>query len=133
MTSQAYLSELFSLDGRVAVVTGGSSGIGRAIGAAAELRFKETDRLATTTDMLAGFGVPAKSDATSITERGGGPIEPTDVDGHGDHRIAMAAAVLASTAPGPTVVRSGGSHRTSYPEFVDMLEQLGIKSEQVEP
>ncbi|MFI5616516.1 SDR family NAD(P)-dependent oxidoreductase [Streptomyces sp. NPDC051567] len=34
MTSQTYLSELFSLDGRVAVVTGGSSGIGRAIAGA---------------------------------------------------------------------------------------------------
>lgn len=34
MTSQAYLSELFSLDGRVALVTGGSSGIGRAIAGA---------------------------------------------------------------------------------------------------
>lgn len=34
MTSQAYLSELFSLDGRVAVVTGGSSGIGRAVAGA---------------------------------------------------------------------------------------------------
>jgi NAD(P)-dependent dehydrogenase (short-subunit alcohol dehydrogenase family) len=34
MTAQAYLSELFSLDGRVAVVTGGSSGIGRAIAGA---------------------------------------------------------------------------------------------------
>src|SRR5260370_1631078 len=34
MTSRTYLSELFSLDGRVAVVTGGSSGIGRAIAGA---------------------------------------------------------------------------------------------------
>src|SRR3954452_4685706 len=34
MTSRAYLSELFSLDGRVALVTGGSSGIGRAIAGA---------------------------------------------------------------------------------------------------
>ena len=34
MTSQGYLSELFSLDGRVAVVTGGSSGIGRGIATA---------------------------------------------------------------------------------------------------
>src|SRR4051812_16582796 len=34
MTSQAYLAELFSLDGRVAIVTGGSSGIGRAVAAA---------------------------------------------------------------------------------------------------
>src|SRR5437867_2452879 len=34
MTSQKYLSELFSLDGRTAVVTGGSSGIGRAIAGA---------------------------------------------------------------------------------------------------
>lgn len=34
MSSQSYLSELFSLDGRVAVVTGGNSGIGRAIAAA---------------------------------------------------------------------------------------------------
>ena len=34
MTTQAYLSDLFSLDGRVAVVTGGNSGIGRAIAAA---------------------------------------------------------------------------------------------------
>ncbi|WP_445398480.1 SDR family NAD(P)-dependent oxidoreductase [Streptomyces sp. LE64] len=34
MTSQSYLTELFSLDGRVAVVTGGSSGIGRAVAGA---------------------------------------------------------------------------------------------------
>lgn len=34
MISNSYLSELFSLDGRVAVVTGGSSGIGRAISTA---------------------------------------------------------------------------------------------------
>ncbi|MET8581045.1 SDR family oxidoreductase [Streptomyces collinus] len=66
MTSAAYLSHLFSLDGRVAVVTGGSSGIGRAItgalaraGASVVVVARGEARLAETVDELVAEGCRA--------------------------------------------------------------------------
>src|SRR5690242_14701849 len=78
MTSHAYLSELFSLDGLVAVVTGGSSGIGRAVagalagaGAAVVVVARDKDRLAATTDELVADGRRAAWVSADLSTREG--------------------------------------------------------------
>ncbi|MEU5209915.1 SDR family oxidoreductase [Streptomyces sp. NPDC020742] len=78
MTSDSYLSELFSLDGRVAVVTGGSSGIGRAIagalaqaGASVVIVARKESELIATVDELAGCGGRAAWVSADLSTRDG--------------------------------------------------------------
>ncbi|MFD7409170.1 SDR family NAD(P)-dependent oxidoreductase [Streptomyces sp. NPDC059866] len=78
MTTQGYLSELFSLDGRIAVVTGGSSGIGRAIagalaraGAAVVVVARNEEQLAATVDELTADGCRAAWVSGDLSTREG--------------------------------------------------------------
>ncbi|MEU1852391.1 SDR family oxidoreductase [Streptomyces sp. NPDC019990] len=78
MATQAYLSELFSLDGRVAVVTGGSSGIGRAIagalaraGASVVVMARGEDRLSATVEELTAQGCRAAWVGADLSTRAG--------------------------------------------------------------
>ena len=91
---------------------------------AAELRVKESDRIATTTAMLRAFGANFESRPDGFQVAGGGPLSPGAVDSHGDHRIAMAAAVAALVAPGESRIEGWEAVRTSYPGFEDDLRRL---------
>ena len=86
---------------------------------AAELRVKETDRVATTVEMLTALGARAEPAADGLVVSGGGgaPLHGAPVDSHGDHRIAMAGAVAALGASAPVTVRGWDATATSYPRF----------------
>jgi 3-phosphoshikimate 1-carboxyvinyltransferase len=85
---------------------------------AAELRVKETDRIAAMSEALRAFGVRVEERADGMLVHGGGRIRGgVEVDSHGDHRIAMAAAVLALFADAPTRIKGVACIATSYPSF----------------
>ncbi len=92
-----------------------------------ELRVKESDRVATTVGMLSAFGVGAKGEAWGIQIEGnaGAGLHAGSVDSHGDHRIAMAAAVAAAATKGTSRISGWRSVATSYPGFEDDFVSLG--------
>ena len=91
---------------------------------AAELRVKESDRIATTTAMLAAFGCHFESRADGFQVAGGTSLSAATIDSHGDHRIAMAAAVAALVASGESRIDGWDAVRTSYPRFEEDLRRL---------
>lgn len=93
---------------------------------AAELRVKESDRVATTCAMLRAFGVSVdeRPDGLVIHGRPGARFRAAHVDAHGDHRIAMAAAVAALAADGPCRIDDVDNVATSYPGFADAVNRL---------
>ena len=90
---------------------------------AAELRMKESDRIATIAEMLAALGVTAQPRADGLVVRGGRPTAAM-VHAHGDHRIALAAAIAANAVAGASTVDDWSSVAVSYPGFLDDLERL---------
>ncbi len=91
---------------------------------AAELRVKESDRVATTAALLGALGASSEGRPDGLQITGGARLTPALVQAGGDHRIAMAAAVGALVAPGATRIAGWGAVRTSYPGFEDDLRHL---------
>ncbi|HEX7341716.1 MAG TPA: 3-phosphoshikimate 1-carboxyvinyltransferase [Rhodanobacteraceae bacterium] len=92
---------------------------------AAELRVKESDRLAVMSEALRTLGIkvnetPDGARITGDTLRGG------EIDSHGDHRIAMSAAVAGQLASTPVVIRDCANVATSFPGFVELAGDSGF-------
>jgi 3-phosphoshikimate 1-carboxyvinyltransferase len=97
-----------------------------AIRNASELRVKESDRIATLEHELTQLGVGTETTADGLVVHGG-HLRPATLQSHGDHRVAMAAAIAANAAEGESRVRGWGSVQVSYPGFADDL--AGLASE----
>jgi 3-phosphoshikimate 1-carboxyvinyltransferase len=89
-----------------------------------ELRAKESDRIATTVEMIRALGGGAEETEDGFAVVGTGWLEAGTVDSKGDHRIAMAAAIAASKATGPVTITGAGAASVSWPDFFPALEAV---------
>ena len=93
---------------------------------AARLRLKESDRLATTKAMLKSFGVNAEMTPDGLVIYPGAlPFRAGTVDGCRDHRIVMAAAMMATVADGEVTITDSRSVDKSYPTFFNDFKNAG--------
>ncbi len=93
---------------------------------AEELRVKESDRIQVMADGLVKMGVKAEPTPDGIVIQGG-PMQGSEVDAHGDHRIAMSFAMAALRAQGEIVINDCANVNTSFPGFVDLAARAGLK------
>lgn len=88
---------------------------------AAELRVKESDRLAVVAHHLQAMGADVTELPDGLEIRGGRPLHGATLESHGDHRIAMAFAIAGLFASGETIINNADCVETSYPGFAEQL------------
>jgi 3-phosphoshikimate 1-carboxyvinyltransferase len=93
---------------------------------AAELRVKESDRIAALAENLRRMGAKVEEfpDGLKVAGRTAGKLRGAVIEPHGDHRIAMAFAVAALGAEGPSTIRDAECAGVSYPTFYDDLARV---------
>ncbi|MGH7030259.1 MAG: 3-phosphoshikimate 1-carboxyvinyltransferase, partial [Stellaceae bacterium] len=95
----------------------------------AELRVKESDRLAAIATGLAGCGVHVRVDGDDlIVEGDGGPPQGgASIATELDHRIAMAFLVLGLASRQPVRIDDAAPIATSFPDFIPLMSRLGAE------
>jgi 3-phosphoshikimate 1-carboxyvinyltransferase len=104
----------------VLAFAGGTS----ALAGAARLREKESDRLAAALDLLSRAGASAREEPSQtgprlVIDGANGTPRRADFTAHGDHRVAMTAAVLALALPAGATLDDPGAVSKSWPTFFD--------------
>src|SRR5260370_5245526 len=93
---------------------------------AAELRVKESDRIAALSENLRRMGasVEERPDGLKVQGRSAGKLRGAELEQRGDHRIAMAFAVAGLAADGNTIIRDADCAGVSFPTFFQELHRL---------
>jgi 3-phosphoshikimate 1-carboxyvinyltransferase len=107
----------------VLAVLGAASEEGLIVRDAAELRVKETDRIATIADNFRRMGLVIEVREDGFEVPGRQQFHAAEMDSFGDHRIAMAFSVAALAADGECVMEGAEAARVSFPGFFDTLHR----------
>ena len=108
----------------VLAVLGARSEEGLTVRNAAELRLKETDRIATLAENFKRMGVAIEVAGDGFYVPGRQHFHAAEVDSFGDHRIAMAFAVAGLAADGETLVNGAEAAAVSFPAFFPTLRLI---------
>ena len=121
-----------AIDEMPAVFAGAACAMGETlIEGAEELRVKESDRIAAMVTGLKAVGVDCEETPDGARIRGG-RVQGGEIDCNGDHRVAMAFAILALVAGKPIVIHDVDCVDTSFPGFAETVLQLGLNIEPFE-
>jgi 3-phosphoshikimate 1-carboxyvinyltransferase len=96
---------------------------------AAELRVKETDRIAVMAGELRKMGAEITELPDGFAVNGKQRLRGGVVDSHDDHRVGMSLAIAALLAGGETVIQDAGCVHDSFPGFEGVLANLGVELE----
>jgi len=106
------------------LATLGTFGGSVTVSGAGELRVKESDRIAELVAGLRAMGADADERADGFQVRAGARLTGGTVHARHDHRLAMAFAIAALGATGPTLIEGADAVAVSYPCFFEDLERL---------
>jgi 3-phosphoshikimate 1-carboxyvinyltransferase len=94
------------------------------LGGAAELRHKESDRIAAVVEGMRGLGAEIEATGDGFVVTGTGGLRGGTIDSRGDHRLAMLGAIAGLASREGVAVTGFGAAGVSYPGFEDDLRGL---------
>ncbi len=101
------------------------------LGNVPQARIKETDRISVMAAELGKMGAHVEELPDGLIVRRS-DLLGAEVEGHSDHRVVMALAVAGMAATGETVVSTAESVAVTFPDFVELMQQLGATLEKVD-
>ncbi len=96
------------------------------VSGAAELRVKESDRLAAMATGLRALGMQVDETEDGATLHGGTRLGSSTIESHGDHRIAMAFAIAGQISDGEVRINDIANVATSFPDFDGLARSAGF-------
>ncbi len=120
------LSDIPDLFPIVAVLLSTAEGTSRLYGAP-QLRFKESDRIASVEKMLSTLGADIRGTDDGCVINGVPKLHGGRIEHGGDHRLMMAAAVASLVSDGPVSMEDDGCWNVSYPGFVEQMRSMGMR------
>lgn len=91
---------------------------------AAELRVKESDRIAVMASQLSKMGANITERPDGLEIEGKESLNGTEIESYHDHRIAMSFAIAALRAKGKTIINGAQAIAISYPDFIETLQAI---------